>query len=46
MQGSVILGLGSNLGVREDNIRQAILMIQNYGEVTHQSNLYETSSWG
>lgn len=46
MQGSVILGLGSNLGVREENIRQAILLIQNYGEVTHQSNLYETSSWG
>ena len=46
MQYTVILGLGSNLGEREDNISQAILLIQNYGKVVNTSDLYETSSWG
>lgn len=43
----VYLGLGSNLGNREGNIRQAIALIsERVGEVTRQSSLIETEPWG
>ena len=43
----VFLGLGTNLGDREGNIRQAVRMIgERVGEVTRQSSLIETEPWG
>ena len=43
----VYLGLGSNLGDREENIRQAVSLIQErIGEVVRQSSLIETEPWG
>lgn len=41
------LGLGSNLGDREANIRQAVLLIgERVGLVICQSSLIETEPWG
>ena len=43
----VYLGLGSNLGDREANIRKAIVLIgENIGLVIRQSSLIETEPWG
>lgn len=43
----VYLGLGSNLGDREANLRQAIkLMEQKIGKLVSQSLFYETEPWG
>lgn len=43
----VYLGLGSNLGNREENIRIAILLIgEKVGTVLRQSSLIETEPWG
>ena len=43
----VYLGLGSNLGDREENIRQAVTLIgQRVGEVIRCSTLIETEPWG
>ena len=43
----VYLGLGTNLGDREGNIRQAVRLIgERVGEVTRQSSLIETEPWG
>ncbi len=47
MEHHVYLGLGSNLGDREENIRKAIALIaERVGEVTRQSSLIETEPWG
>ena len=41
------LGLGSNLGDREETIRRAIELIgERVGKVTRQSSLIETEPWG
>ena len=43
----VYLGLGTNLGDREANIRQAIQLIgERVGAVVRQSSLIETEPWG
>lgn len=43
----VYLGLGSNLGDREENIRKAITLVhERVGEVVRQSSLIETEPWG
>ena len=43
----VYLGLGSNLGQREENLRKAIRMIhERVGEVVRQSSFIETEPWG
>ena len=43
----VYLGLGSNLGDREENIRKAVSLIQErVGTVVRQSSLIETEPWG
>jgi len=43
----LFLGLGSNLGDRAENIRKAVLLIQErVGEVVRQSSLIETEPWG
>lgn len=44
---NVYLGLGSNQGDREENIRKAISLIgERVGEVLCQSSLIETEPWG
>ena len=44
---SVYLGLGSNLGNREEHIRKAISLIdERVGKVLRQSSLIETEPWG
>ena len=41
------MGLGSNLGDKEENIRKAIALIgERVGEVVRQSSLIETEPWG
>ena len=43
----VFLGLGSNLGDREENIQKAISLIEErVGTVLRQSSLIETEPWG
>ena len=43
----VYLGLGSNLGNKEDNLRKAIAMInEQIGTVVRQSALFYTEPWG
>jgi 2-amino-4-hydroxy-6-hydroxymethyldihydropteridine diphosphokinase len=43
----VFLGLGSNLGNREENLEQALLRISEYiGPVVSRSSIYETEPWG
>ena len=47
MKHKVYLGLGSNLGDREANVRKAIALIgENIGLVIRQSSLIETEPWG
>ena len=43
----VFLGLGTNLGDREENLKKAIAMIgENIGEIVSISSVYETEPWG
>lgn len=43
----VYLGLGSNIGNRQEKLRQSIEKIrQEIGEVVRQSSVYETKPWG
>lgn len=43
----VYLGLGSNLGDREEHLRRAIALIgERVGEVLRQSSFIETEPWG
>jgi len=47
MAHSVYLGLGSNLGDREEHIRKAVALIgEKVGLVIRQSSLIETEPWG
>jgi 2-amino-4-hydroxy-6-hydroxymethyldihydropteridine diphosphokinase len=47
VQNLVVLSLGSNLGDRLENIRQAIVLIhEKAGTVIKVSRLYETPAWG
>lgn len=44
---TVFMGVGSNLGDREANIRAAVRLIgERVGEVMRQSSLIETEPWG
>lgn len=44
---SVFLGLGSNLGVREQNLELAISMFEKeIGQISKKSSIYETEAWG
>ena len=40
------LGLGSNLGRREDNLRRAIGLLRRYVRPRRTSPVYETAPWG
>ncbi|UTA68544.1 2-amino-4-hydroxy-6-hydroxymethyldihydropteridine diphosphokinase [Emticicia sp. 21SJ11W-3] len=43
----VYLGLGSNLGNRQENLNMARMQIsQNVGSIIAQSAIYETAAWG
>jgi 2-amino-4-hydroxy-6-hydroxymethyldihydropteridine diphosphokinase len=43
----IYLGLGSNLGNREDNIEQALRKISEVvGNIVSRSSIYETEPWG
>jgi 2-amino-4-hydroxy-6-hydroxymethyldihydropteridine diphosphokinase len=43
----VFLGLGTNLGDREHNLREAIIKIgEHIGKVVSSSSVYETPPWG
>jgi 2-amino-4-hydroxy-6-hydroxymethyldihydropteridine diphosphokinase len=45
--GKVFLGIGSNLGVRETNLRKAVESIEyNIGRIIKTSSVYETEPWG
>ncbi|MBR6867623.1 MAG: 2-amino-4-hydroxy-6-hydroxymethyldihydropteridine diphosphokinase [Prevotella sp.] len=47
MEHRVYLGLGSNMGRREENLRRAVLLIgERVGEVLRQSSVLETEPWG
>jgi len=46
MKYSVVIGLGANLGNREESIDSAIRAIQKHGEFVSRSSIYETSAWG
>ena len=47
MATTVYFSLGTNLGEKERNIKEALLAInKNIGEVIHCSNPYENSAWG
>jgi len=43
---TVYLGLGSNLGRREDNLRRAIGLLRRYVRLRRSSSVYETAPWG
>jgi len=44
---TVFLGIGTNLGEREENLRQAITLIGGHiGIITRVSSVYETEPWG
>lgn len=46
MEKSVFLGLGTNLGNREENLRATKKFLSNsVGEVTSSSNIYESEPW-
>jgi len=42
----VYLGLGSNLGQREENLRRAIRLLGCHMHLVRASSLYETAPWG
>ena len=43
----VFLGIGTNLGDRENNLREALAMIEEHiGKVKCSSSVYETEPWG
>jgi 2-amino-4-hydroxy-6-hydroxymethyldihydropteridine diphosphokinase len=44
---SAYLGLGSNLGVKEQNLELAVSMIeQEVGQISKKSSIYQTEAWG
>ncbi len=40
------LALGTNLGAREENLREALNRLQSMVRLTRQSTIYETEPWG
>jgi 2-amino-4-hydroxy-6-hydroxymethyldihydropteridine diphosphokinase len=45
---AIYLGIGSNLGCREENLRRALALLERSGDVSivRQSQFYETPPWG
>ena len=46
MRNRVMIGLGSNLGNKKNNIVSACQAIGHFGEMLQISSLYETAAWG
>ena len=42
----VFLGLGTNLGHREQNLEQAREALKSFSEIKQASSIYETDAWG
>ncbi|MBN2862688.1 MAG: 2-amino-4-hydroxy-6-hydroxymethyldihydropteridine diphosphokinase, partial [Bacteroidales bacterium] len=43
----IFLGIGTNMGDREANLKQALSKIEEYiGAVVSSSSVYETEPWG
>ena len=42
----IYFGLGSNLGNRLQNLRDAVERLREFGEIRMCSDVYETSAWG
>ena len=42
----IYFGLGSNLGDRLENLREAVKRLASLGQVVKVSGVYETSAWG
>jgi len=43
----VFLGIGTNLGNRENNLKEAVFRLEEYiGKVLNSSSVYETEPWG
>lgn len=43
----IFIGIGSNLGEREENLREAIDKIEEFiGHISNSSSVYETEPWG
>ena len=40
------LGLGSNLGDREENLRKTLSLLRDVGKITALSSVYQTEPWG
>jgi 2-amino-4-hydroxy-6-hydroxymethyldihydropteridine diphosphokinase len=43
---NIIILLGSNLGNRLANLKQAIASIASFSTILQQSNIYQTAAWG
>ena len=43
---NIIFGLGSNLGNRLQNLRDAVERLRSFGRIIKCSDVYETSAWG
>ena len=44
---TVFLGIGTNLGDKEDNLKKALVMIEeSIGHIVASSSIYETEPWG
>jgi 2-amino-4-hydroxy-6-hydroxymethyldihydropteridine diphosphokinase len=44
---NAILGIGTNIGHREENLKEAVIKIKEYiGSVIELSSVYETEPWG
>jgi 2-amino-4-hydroxy-6-hydroxymethyldihydropteridine diphosphokinase len=43
---NIIILLGSNLGDRLANLKQAIASIASFSSILQQSNIYQTAAWG
>jgi 2-amino-4-hydroxy-6-hydroxymethyldihydropteridine diphosphokinase len=43
---NIIILLGSNLGDRLVNLKQAITSIASFSSILQQSNIYQTAAWG
>ena len=43
---TTFLGLGSNMGRREEHLRNGVQLLAQYMEVVETSSIYETAPWG
>ena len=43
---NIYFGLGSNLGNRLQNLRDAVEKLKSFGEISKKSDVFETKAWG